>query len=297
MNHIGEVLPLAHMVSPTIALVNNAQREHLANLGSVKLTAIENGSVFRAVQYGGIAIYPSGDLFTPYWNRMARGLKKVRFSATGRAAVFGQRDKSGAFSIWQNSHLIRFRNPLLVGLHNVHNAVAAATVAMSTGIDHEQIRLGLESFIPPKGRLTHYSISHTDGCMILVDDTYNANPDSVEAALSLVATYAGKKLLIFGDMAECISPAETHRLVGEYAKRLGFHAVWSVGKFSRWSGLAFEKNSYHFENLSDAIASVSRLRGYDAILVKASRFMKLELLVEAIREDLAQSCSDRRAGA
>lgn len=280
MNHPGEIAYLAGVAEPTVAVVNNAQREHQEFMATVEAVAQENGSVFGALPQDGTAVFPAGDEFSPLWTRLAGGRKCVTFGDAG-ADVFL------AGSAWQRGHWqVRAQAPAgamafrlhIAGRHNVRNALAAAACALSAGVPLEAVVRGLESFEPVKGRSRALGVQLGARTLTLVDDTYNANPDSVRAAIDVLAELPGPRLLVLGDMGEVGDQGPAfHAEVGDYARQRGIEQLFTHGD------QAVGMKGRHFAGIDALNAAVLQaLPATESVLVKGSRFMRMERVVEAI---------------
>jgi UDP-N-acetylmuramoyl-tripeptide--D-alanyl-D-alanine ligase len=293
MNHPGEIARLAAISRPTIALVNNAQREHQEFMASVEAVAVENASVFAVLPEDGTAVFPHGDTFTSLWTDMARG------SGSRRCMSFGESedaDISLESAEWaQGAWAVRIRTPLgvfttrlhIAGRHNVVNALAATACALAAGVSTETIAAGLEAFEPVKGRSRAGQVVLAGGHAItLVDDSYNANPDSVIAAIDVLATLPGPRLLVLGDMAEVGNRSpEFHAEVGDWARQRGIESVYTLGNATAHTVTAFGAGAEgrHFDTFDALGAAVlARLPQVGSVLVKGSRSMKMERAVKAI---------------
>ncbi|MBC5765490.1 UDP-N-acetylmuramoyl-tripeptide--D-alanyl-D-alanine ligase [Ramlibacter albus] len=287
MNHPGEIGYLAKIARPTVALVNNAQREHQEFMASVEAVARENGSVIEALGEDGTAVFPAGDEFTALWARMAGSRRQLTFG--DESADIGL-----AGSEWLEGHWLadaKTRAGRLVfrlhiaGRHNVRNALAAAACAIAAGVPAYAIVQGLQQFQPVKGRSRALGVKLGGRTLTLVDDSYNANPDSVRAAIDVLAELPGPRLLVLGDMGEVGTQGpEFHEEVGDYARERGIDKVFTLGE------LASGVKGRHFdsiEELNDAV--VSELDNTRSLLVKGSRFMKMERVVDAVTKRGAQA--------
>ena len=286
MNHPGEIGYLAHIAEPTVALVNNAQREHQEFMASVEAVAQENGSVFGALPADGHAVFPAGDPFTALWTRLAGGRKCLTFGDTGA-------DLFLAGSEWEQGHWqVRARTPAgamafrlhIAGRHNVRNALAAAGCALAAGVPLEAVVRGLESFEPVKGRSRALGVPLGGRTLTVVDDSYNANPDSVRAAIDVLAELPGPRLLVLGDMGEVGNQGPAfHAEVGDYARERRIEQLFTLGEQARAMG------GRHFGDIDALNAAVLQaLPGTASVLVKGSRFMKMERVVEAITAQAQQ---------
>ncbi len=304
MNHPGEIARLAAISRPTIALVNNAQREHQEFMASVEAVAIENAAVFAVLPDDGTAVFPYGDPFTSLWTDMARD------GGARRCMTFGEpqdADISLERAEWaQGAWAVRIRTPIgafdtrlhIAGRHNVVNALAATACALAAGVSLDTIAAGLDAFEPVKGRSRASEVVLPGGhALTLVDDSYNANPDSVIAAIDVLAALPGPRLLVLGEMGEVgdRSP-EFHAEVGAWARQRGIESVYTLGAATAHAATAFQGggDGQHFDAFDALCAAVlARLPQVGSVLVKGSRFMKMERVVQAIE---AQSKQQKEAG-
>ena len=286
MNHPGEIAALAALTAPTVALVNNAQREHQEFMASVEVVAHENGAVISALGASGTAVFPADDQHAPIWHQLAGNRPTLTFALTGAADVTCHAE-------WVGGHwALLLQTPAgastvqlrVAGWHNVKNALAAAACALAAGCPLDAIRRGLEAFAPVKGRsqIKHYQ---RDGQTVtLIDDTYNANPDSVRAAIEVLGSLPGPRWLVLGDMGEVGDNGPAfHREVGAFAKARGIDALWTVGSASTHAAEAFS-GSRHFDDIASLLTALPNAPVCAAVAVKGSRFMKTEQVVAALVE-------------
>jgi len=283
MNRAGEIAELARMAQPTLAVVNNAQREHQEFLASPEATARENGAVLTALAPQGIAVFPADDACAPIWRDLAGLRRVIDFALDGPATVTGEhRPVAGGSRIRISTAAGPIDTSLAVpGAHNVHNALAAAACCLGLGLAPEAIGAGLAAFRAVPGRGTRQATAHG---AIVIDDSYNANPDSVRAAIDLLAGERPPRLLVLGDMGE-VGPQGPafHREVGAYAKERGIESLLALGPLSRDAVAAFGPGARHFDDV-EALIGAARplLAAGGAVLVKGSRFMRMERVVRAI---------------
>ncbi len=233
MNHPGEIGYLADIARPTVALVNNAQREHQEFMATVEAVARENGSVFAALGPTGVAVFPAGEEFTPLWKDLAGSRPCMTFGAaerdSGHAADIVLAGTEWQGGLWQVSvetpaGPVAYRLHI-AGRHNVRNSLAAVACALAAGVPLAVIAQGLEAFEPVKGRSRALAVELAGRTVTLVDDTYNANPDSVRAAIDVLAELPGPRLLVLGDMGEVGDQGpQFHAEVGEHARQRGDRA-------------------------------------------------------------------------
>jgi UDP-N-acetylmuramoyl-tripeptide--D-alanyl-D-alanine ligase len=283
MNHPGEIGRLAAIAEPTIAMVNNAQREHQEFMHTVEAVARENGAVLAALPADGVAVFPHGDEFTPVWQELAGTRRTLTFglsqdadvSCTFRAGDFGS-DMAVTIGQAGGAPLQFVIGLQAAGEHNVRNALAAIACAYGAGIAPEAIKLGLDSFAPVSGRLQKKAAANG---AVVIDDTYNANPDSVRAAIDVLAKAAAPRILVLGDMGEVGAQGrEFHEEIGAYAQSKGIEQVLVTGELARHMHGAPIR---HFELFGDLLAALDAVITPDAtVLIKGSRFMKMERVVQ-----------------
>ena len=285
MNHPGEIAGLAEMAKPTVALVNNAQREHLEFMASVEAVARENGAVLTALPADGVAVFPADDDYTPLWSALAGTRRVMTFALTGPADVTATSEWTGMrWQVTAQTPLGRVTFELNVaGRHNVKNALAATACALAAGVPLSAIAAGLTAFAPVKGRSRALPLTLDGRALILVDDSYNANPDSVRAAIEVLAELPAPRLLVLGDMGEVGDRGpEFHAEIGALAMQRGIEQLVCTGELSQHAAQAFVGARHHaaFDALLTDVQKT--VPGCASVLVKGSRFMKMERVVEAI---------------
>jgi len=286
MNHPGETASLASIASPTVALVNNAQREHQEFLNGVAEVAREHAAVFDALRTDGVAVINADDEFASYWRGLLTGRRVRDFGIDHPAQV------SGRHQVAHFGSRIELRAPegaarielRASGRHNALNACAAAASALAAGVGLEAIERGLAAFRPSGGRMQR--LAARSGAS-LIDDSYNANPDSVRAAIDVLAAEQGMKFLLLGDMGEVGERgSEFHQEIGLYARERGIDRLYATGDLCRAAVAAFGKGARHFADV-EAMIAVAReeVVWNTAALVKGSRFMRMERVVQALADD------------
>ena len=278
MNHPGEIAWLARIAQPSVALVNNAQREHQEFLGSVEATARENGAVIAALPADGVAVFPGDDAHTGLWRALAGVRRCVEFGLGAGHCVSAASDATpSAFMLSIDGASAEVRLAI-DGRHNVRNALAAAACAHAMGIDLPTIVAGLERFRPVRGRLVR---GVTARGAALIDDSYNANPDSVRAAIDVLAACAAPRVLVLGDMGEVGERGpEFHREVGAYAAARGLEHLLALGEATREAVAAFGAGAEHFTDVDALSGRAVALAGAPAtLLVKGTRSMRMERIV------------------
>ena len=292
MNQPGEIAYLTQLARPTVALVNNAQRAHLQGMGDLAEIAREKGSIFTGLAAAGVAVFNADDAQSPVWQAQvdAAGQRPLRFAVNQPAEVRGTLTQQGL------DFLLALQTPAgeaqlvlpVPGRHNAVNALAATAACLAAGIALPQVVAGLQSFRGVKGRLQRRQ--GQQGAQIL-DDTYNANPDSVRAGIDVLASTIGKKILVLGDMGEIGEGShQCHDEIGGYAKSQGVDRLYALGEASAQAVRNFGEGGRHFCNIDKLIAAVQKELAADTtVLVKGSRFMRMERVADALVAE-EQSC-------
>ena len=289
MSHRGEMKELAAMIQPTVAVITNAQREHQEFLPSVEATAEENADSIRALPEGGAAVFPADDACAGIW-RQAAGSRRVLTYAT-RPGV--RADLTAEVLSLGSTTEVRMDTPAgsamvrlgIAGAHNGHNALAAAAAAIAAGLPLEAVVRGLQDFEPVARRGVRHELRPG---LLLIDDTYNANPDSMRAGIDVLAASDGPRLLIAGDMGEVGAKGpEYHAEVVLYAREKGIDALLACGGLMENTCRAFGAGARHFDTLerlcAEAKEAARAMKG-GTILVKASNFMHFDMVVKALLE-------------
>jgi UDP-N-acetylmuramoyl-tripeptide--D-alanyl-D-alanine ligase len=262
---------------------------------TVEAVALENGSVFAALSGNAVAVYPALDAHTAMWERLVCGHRSLKFTmqtpdvigdiSTVELLASGVHASVALKGPWGLLHT----DLQVVGEHNALNALAAANCAWAAGCSPDAIARGLSGFRPVEGRMQ--SLPNPFGG-VLINDTYNANPDSVEAAVRALAALAQPRLLVLGDMGEVGHQGEQfHADLGRYTKQHGVGALFTLGALAQHSAEAFGADAQHFSSMEALIAALlERLKSnHYSVLIKGSRFMKMERAVEAIVKTNLQS--------
>ncbi len=285
-NHMGEIAYTTSLVKPDVAIINNIAAAHLEGFGDLCGVARAKGEIFEGLDSDGVAIYNQDCKLASKWQWRLTDKKVRLFSCYKAADSFCSDvvlDENGCanfkLNTYQGNTLIELTVP---GKHNVCNAVAAATIALEFGASLDDIRLGLAEMSPVKGRLNIHQI--TDNFK-LIDDTYNANVESIKAATDLLASYSGKRILILGDMGELGTQARNyHQEVGEYAKQSKIDDLLTIGVLSQSTADAF--NGQHFSERTQLMRCLVSLLENEqqqiSILVKGSRSARMENVVKDI---------------
>jgi len=304
MNHPGETAELAAIAQANIALINNAQREHQEFMASVAAVAQEHSDVIKALPLNGVAVFPADSEFSSFWKKVAGDRKVIDFALSAPAVVSGILLGNGHLQINTDNGSIEVQLKTL-GLHNASNALAAAAVALAANLSLENIQNGLEVFSPVSGRMQS---SQLNAQCTLIDDSYNANPDSVRAAIDALKQSGKLSWLVLGDMGEVGDQGPAfHEEVGAYAAEQGVTKLFAFGEQSYFAVRSFDQlknkqmllsSAEHFTSLELLIANLTdALQIHTAsekqhlnILVKGSRFMRMERVAQALLEKV-KTCS------
>jgi len=283
MNHAGETAYLAAIAQPTVALVNNAQREHQEFMHGVEDVAREHGAVFSALPADGVAVINADDDYAGYWRGVCAPRRVLDFGID-RPATVGGRYTLRDFGSEIVLHVPQGEAPVSLqaaGVHNVRNALAAAAAAAAAGVGLDAIARGLAAFRPVQGRLQKTDGRH--GAVVL-DDTYNANPDSVIAAIDVLARSGGEKLLVLGDMGEVgAQGAAFHAEIGRHARARGIDRMFVLGESSRHAAAAFGEGARHYGDIDALLAELAPCLAQGVtVLIKGSRFMRMERVLQAL---------------
>ena len=283
----GDIAYLTAVARPDIALVNNIAPAHLERMGSLLGVADTKGAIYDALPADGVAAINADDAFAPYFAERAHGRRLIRFGLDASADVTAR-----AIELDADGARFVLATPLgevdvelaMAGRHNVMNALAAASIALGAGIELDAIAAGLSAARPVAGRLATHR--HASGA-VLVDDSYNANPGSLNAAIDTLATSGDEAWLVLGDMRELGADAELlHAEAGRRAKNAGLARLYALGPLSRHAVDAFGEDGLHFEtheHLARALAT--GLRPGVRVLVKGSRGSAMDKIVSALLRD------------
>ena len=284
-NHVGEIDYLSAIAKPDVALVNNVGPAHLEGFGSLENIAKAKAEIYNGLSDNGVAVINLDDVFAPYWinhcSVIKANIKTISFSMQDESAdvyaKFVEEDHYRIITGGEEAELA-LKVP---GKHNVMNALAAVAITYSLGLPLSSIVSSLSAFENIQGRLTVKQSAM--GCQF-IDDTYNANPLSVTAAIDVLANMKGKSVLVLGDMAELGKDAESlHKEIGEKAKTAGIDALYATGKLSESTVEGFGENGFYFKNKNELIKTLNKsLKAGDVVLVKGSRSAAMEEVVERI---------------
>lgn len=286
-NHMGEIANLVPLVQPDVAIITNIGPAHLEGFGSLENTAKAKSEIYGGLNEGGVAVVNADDRFAEFLGSVNRQRRVVTFGIDHAADVMAVQvslDVSGrpTFTLKLPSEHCEVTLQLL-GLHNVYNALAAAAAGFALGLSAGQIKKGLEQAQSEKKRLNEYQILKD---IVLIDDSYNANPLSTRAAIETLSHRAGKRILVLGDMLELGDEAvKMHDDIGAQAKSQGIDALYCFGELSRHAVERFGADAFHFQSREALIKSLrSQLASGQIILVKGSNSMKMFEVVEALKQ-------------
>jgi len=283
MNHPGEIAYLTALARPTVALVNNAQRAHLEGMGGLAEVAEEKGAIYGGLNASGVAVVNADDAYCDYWRGLNVGRTVLSFGLDQAADVAGSYEEKGYASLVRLSTpegAAEFLLPM-PGRHNVRNVLAATAAALAACASLPAVVAGIEGFTGVKGRLQRKAAL---GGAMLLDDSYNANPDSVCAAIEVLAMTPGRSILVLGDMGEIGERGgQLHDEVGGYAKSRGVDQLFGLGELAETAVHNFGQGGRHFRRVEDLVqALLPELNPDTVVLVKGSRFMRMERVVELI---------------
>jgi len=283
MNHAGEIAYLSRLAQPDVAVITNAGAAHIEGLGSVEAVARAKGEIFAGLSQLGTAVINADDEYASLWRTLIGKRRSIEFGFNASAQVTAE------FTNEAYGSLVRLKLPdgiqdvslKVPGIHNIRNSLAAAAAGVALGVNGRTIAAGLEHFKGVKGRL---QIKQGRNKSVLIDDSYNANPESVKAALAVLAAATGKKILVLGDMGELGETAcDLHRTIGEEARLLKLDGLMTLGELSRCASDAYGQGARHFSDMEPLLDSLeNRLDADVTILIKGSRFMHMERIVNRL---------------
>lgn len=282
-NHLGEIKYLVNLALPDVAIITNAGSAHIEGFGSLENIAKAKGEIYEGLAKEGFAIINADDHFSDYWKKIVKGKKVMTFGINNKADVMTE------WTAKANGSELKLTTPegnckinlKLLGVHNIMNVLAAVTAAIAVHIPLQQIVKGIESLKPVNGRL-QIKPGLNDSC--LIDDTYNANPTSLMAAINVLREFKGKRYLALGDMGELGNNSiKLHKEAGLYAKEKGVDSLFSYGELAASAATEFGNNGFSYEKQEEMIDALrSELTKDVTLLVKGSRSMHMENVVNAL---------------
>lgn len=285
-NHAGEIEYLTALANPDVVVITNAAAAHLEGFGSIDGVARAKGEILQNPDRPRTAVLNADDAYFDYWCTLVADIRMLSFGRSASADVYADEVVASGEQSQFRLHLPSAELDIclpLAGLHNVRNACAAAAVACSLGINATQIKKALEGVSPVSGRLQ--ALPGANGAT-LFDDSYNANPLSVLAAAEFLSQLSGESWLVLGDMKELGSDAAVlHREVGEAARASGIDRLFALGELSRNTVEGFGEHASWYGSIDALVDELSqKLNSSVNVLVKGSRSMHMERVVDALRE-------------
>ena len=284
MSHLGEINYLTQIAKPNVAVIGNAGTAHIGEVGSRDNIAQAKGEIFAGLASNGVAVINADDAYADYWKGLNVNRTVLTFGLNSNADV--RAEVQYGLNGQQSVRLLTPQGEIsfnfnVLGEHNVRNALAASAVAVALNIPLSAIAAGLESFVGVKGRLTQLQGINRS---LVIDDTYNANPDSMRAAIDVLVKQGGTKLMVMGDMGELGEDApQLHAEIGTYAKQKGVDQFYTLGENSKAAAVAYGQHAESFNEVSDLVNVLKNSMNQNTVvLVKGSRFMKMEQVVNEI---------------
>ena len=273
-NHTKEISLLCNIAQPDMAVITNANNAHLGEFGSLKNLVKAKGEIFESLSKNAIALMNIESPYTDVWKKM---------SGTQRFTFFGNKSSIYASHIQQSRRHLNFllncnNNKIditlpMVGLHQIENALAASACALKLGVDLNLIKQGLENSQPEKGRLELIELSN----FTILDDSYNANPQSMKAAIDTIKQFPGKKIAVLGSMAELgIESKKMHQEIGDYARKVGIDKLLTIGEDAK------HYKGENFPDIKSIFNTLNKDQKGSTILIKGSRMMELNKLVDIL---------------
>jgi UDP-N-acetylmuramoyl-tripeptide--D-alanyl-D-alanine ligase len=277
MNHFGEIAYLTRLAKPTIAIINNAAAAHLEGLQDIAGVARAKGEIFQGLQKNGLAILNSDDLHFAYWRSLIADHPYLSFGLKNTADVTAIIKQNQSIQLQTPQGTMDITLPLM-GTHNIMNALAATAATLALNINLAIIKQGLEQVEPAPGRMQQYFLP--SGAQ-LINDTYNANPSSLQAAINTLAAFPGTKIAVLGDMKELGSDAkQLHFTAGKMLQAAGIDYLFTFGNLSAAATESFGKNAWHFTDYKEIVSALQPYLIKDMhILIKGSRSMRMERIV------------------
>lgn len=286
MNHAGEIDYLTRLAEPDVAVINNALSAHIGFLGSIENIARAKGEIFNGLSDTGIAVFNADDPHAGLWREANTQRRVIDFGFREPAAIHAHyevRDFGSALTLALPDATLDIVLQV-PGEHNAMNALAAVAAASALDISHGSIVTGLSGFSGVKNRLQRKTALHGS---TFIDDTYNANPDSVKAALAVLAQQTGTKILVLGDMGELGNDAVAmHAEIGQAARAAGVSRLLALGDLTKEAVDTFGAGAMHFEHIQALLTELENTLAPDTtVLVKGSRFMQMERVVNRFADD------------
>lgn len=284
-NHSGEINYLSHLAMPTVAVVTQCAPAHLEGFKTIEGVALAKGEIFNGLRPGGTAIINNDDTYAPLWRKKVASDSQISHFALQNPAEI----TASEIQLTPTGSQFTLHTPLgeipiclpLLGEHNIMNALAASACALASGVSLQAVEQGLQNVQPVKGRL-QCCVGFKG--MLIIDDTYNANPTSLNAALAVLHQYPNPYWLVLGDMYELGEQSQLfHRQVGESAVKAGVARLWTLGDMAYFATEFFGTGALHFTDHDTLITALkTELTQPVTLLVKGSRGMHMEKIVREL---------------
>ncbi|MDQ2995318.1 MAG: UDP-N-acetylmuramoyl-tripeptide--D-alanyl-D-alanine ligase [Pseudomonadota bacterium] len=286
-NHLNEIDYLVKIAQPDVAAVTMIAAVHLAGFGSIENIALAKGEIFNALSSDSVAVTNADDPYSKMWDKKLAGHRVVSFGSSAKSDVSARNivtkpDGLVQFQLMTSQNELTIDLPLL-GEHNVQNALAAAACAYAIGVSAAVIKQGLEQMVAVEKRLVRHRLANGT---VLIDDSYNANPLAVKAAMVVLQGEGQHTTLVLGDMGELGENAEQfHIEIGLWARQTGIDQLFTYGTLTAHAAQAFGEKGQHFTDKEALVKALApTLTVESAVLVKGSKSMKMWHIVEALLE-------------
>ncbi|QFY89273.1 UDP-N-acetylmuramoyl-tripeptide--D-alanyl-D-alanine ligase [Magnetovirga frankeli] len=295
-NHGGEIAYLTRLARPDVAILNNAGRSHLEGFGSLEGVARGKGEIIQGLVEDGCFVYHFDSPWAALWRQLAAGKRRLGFGLAKGAEIRSPAQVETRWDAQGFSSRFLVETPAdsfevqmaLAGEHNRLNALAAIAACYCLGIPDAQVQQGLARIAPVPGRLHCRPL----GSGFLLDDSYNANPESLSAAIQVLRSAPGERILVLGDMAELgADSASLHAEIGTKARAAGIDRLYAVGPLAQQAVEAFGPGAAHFSDQQALIQALGQaLRGSETLLVKGSRSSAMDRVVAALLPEKNSCC-------
>ncbi len=291
-NHRGEIAYSSRYARPDVVVITNVGAAHIEGFGDLRGVAHAKGELIESLSQNGVAVLNKDDDFYGFWQELAGDRQIVSFAMDINADV---RAENTNMKILEYEFVTQFElctatealpiHMKLAGEHNVKNALAAAAVCQQFGVNLWQIKQGLERMKPVKGRLQPLRGRYGN---IIVDDSYNANPTSLKAALEVLKQCAGESWLVLGAFGELGQESQRlHKEMGELIKTMNIRRLFAIGADAEFAASSFGQGAVLFNSQEQLINTLkSELKGNETILIKGSRAQKMEHVVTALADPI-----------
>jgi UDP-N-acetylmuramoyl-tripeptide--D-alanyl-D-alanine ligase len=273
-NHEKEITLLCDIAKPDLALITNANNAHLGEFGSLENLVKAKGEIFKSLSKNGIALMNQESPHKSIWQQMSGSQKFTFFGNMSSiyASNIQQKRAHLNFDLHCKNEVIKIKLAM-IGLHQIDNALGAAACANELGVNLSLIKEGLEKTTTEKGRLELLE----SNLFTILDDSYNANPQSMKAAIDTLRTFSGEKIAVLGSMAELgTNSIKLHQEIGEYASQAGLDKLYTIGEDSKYY------NGDFFPDIESLYNQLKECHLGATILIKGSRMMKLDELVDIL---------------